>query len=157
MTKVKFAIAVFPTKSVAFALKTYVLILDGIGAEPVGTPERRPSWLSVMPCGNFWNVVPTYFKNVQTQVAMVTNTLQNFLASEKVQYGVALFVPQSIFTQKFNDHCMLNNLPNSIKFIQLPKNYNKPLLNIPINLKTIKCSKNYKFIDNLTNLNIEYY
>ncbi len=55
------------------------------------------------------------------------------------------------------EELILNDLPNSIKFIQLPKNYNKPLLNIPINLKTIKCSKNYKFIDNLTNLNIEYY
>ncbi len=47
---------------------------------------------------------------------------------------------------------------HSIKFIKLPKsNYNEPLLNIPINLKTIKCSKDYKFTNNLTNLNIEYY
>ncbi len=52
---------------------------------------------------------------------------------------------------------MLNDLPNSIKFIQFSRYYDKPLLNIPINLKTIICSKNYKFIENLTNLNIEYY
>jgi hypothetical protein len=60
-----------------------------------------------------------------------------------------------ILNQNFN--LMLNDLPNSIKFIQFSRYYDKPLLNIPINLKTIICSKNYKFIENLTNLNIEYY
>lgn len=55
-------------------------------------------------------MVPTYFKNIQTQVAMVTNSLQNFLASEKVQYGKELFVPQKIFIQIFNQHCQENNL-----------------------------------------------
>ena len=59
---------------------------------------------------NIWNVVPKYFKGVQTQVAMVTNSLQNFLASEKVRYGADLFVPQKIFTQIFNQHCQENNL-----------------------------------------------
>ncbi len=52
---------------------------------------------------------------------------------------------------------MLNDLPNGIKFIELSVDYNKPLLNIPINLKTIKCSKDYEFIENLTDLNIEYH
>jgi hypothetical protein len=41
---------------------------------------------------------------------MVTNSLQNFLASEKVRYGEGLFVPQKIFTQIFNQHCQENNL-----------------------------------------------
>jgi hypothetical protein len=59
---------------------------------------------------NIWNVVPKYFKSVQTQVAMVTNSLQNFLASEKVRYGADLCVPQKIFTQIFNQHCQENNL-----------------------------------------------
>jgi hypothetical protein len=59
---------------------------------------------------NIWNVVPKYFKGVQTQVAMVTNSLQNFLASEKVRYGSDLCVPQKIFTQIFNQHCQENNL-----------------------------------------------
>ena len=59
---------------------------------------------------NIWNVVPKYFKGVQTQVAMVTNSLQNFLASEKVKYGADLFVPQKIFTNIFNQHCGENNL-----------------------------------------------
>jgi len=59
---------------------------------------------------DIWNVVPKYFKNVQTQVAMVTNSLQNFLASEKVKYGEDLCCPQKIFVQIFNQHCQENNL-----------------------------------------------
>lgn len=64
---------------------------------------------------DIWNVVPAYFKNVQTQVAMVTNTLQNFLASEKVRYATDAFVPQKIFIQIFNQHCQENNL-GKVKF-----------------------------------------
>jgi hypothetical protein len=59
---------------------------------------------------DIWNVVPKYFKNIQTQVAMVTNSLQNFLASEKVTYGKNLWVPQKKFVQYFNQHCNENNL-----------------------------------------------
>ena len=59
---------------------------------------------------DIWNVLPKYFKNVQTQVAMVTNSLQNFLASEKVKYGEGLMCPQKIFIQIFNQHCQENNL-----------------------------------------------
>ena len=59
---------------------------------------------------DIWNIVPKYFKNTQIQVAMVTNSLQNFLASEKIQYGPELFCPQKIFVQMFNQHCQENNL-----------------------------------------------
>jgi len=59
---------------------------------------------------DIWNVVPTYFKTIQTQVAMVTNSLQNFLASEKIRYGPELFCPQKLFVQLFNQHCQENNL-----------------------------------------------
>jgi hypothetical protein len=59
---------------------------------------------------DIWNIVPKYFKTIQTQVAMVTNSLQNFLASEKVKYGEDLFCPQKLFTQIFNQHCQENNL-----------------------------------------------
>jgi hypothetical protein len=41
---------------------------------------------------------------------MVTNSLQNFLASEKLQYGPDLFCPQKIFVNLFNQHCSENNL-----------------------------------------------
>ena len=59
---------------------------------------------------DIWNVVPKYFKNIQTQVAMVTNSLQNFLASEKVRYDPELYCPQKLFVQLFNQHCQENNL-----------------------------------------------
>lgn len=59
---------------------------------------------------DIWNVVPRYFKNIQTQIAMVTNSLQHFLASEKVKFGPNLFCPQKIFVQVFNTHCQENNL-----------------------------------------------
>ena len=59
---------------------------------------------------DIWNVVPQYFKTVQTQVAMITNTLQHFLASEKVRYGKDLCCPQKLFVHVFNQHCQENNL-----------------------------------------------
>ena len=59
---------------------------------------------------DIWNVVPEYFKNIQNQVAMITNSLRNFLASEKVKFGKELFCPQKIFVQVFNTHCQENNL-----------------------------------------------
>jgi hypothetical protein len=66
---------------------------------------------------DIWNVVPKYFKTIQTQVAMVTNSLQNFLASEKLKYGPDLFCPQKNFIALFNQHCTENNL-GKIKFNQ---------------------------------------
>jgi hypothetical protein len=66
---------------------------------------------------DIWNVVPKYFKTIQTQVAMVTNSLQNFLASEKLRYGPDLFCPQKNFIALFNQHCMENNL-GKIRFNQ---------------------------------------
>lgn len=64
---------------------------------------------------DIWNAVPAYFKSIQTQVAMITNSLQNFLASEKVRYGEDLFCPQKMFIQVFNQHCQENNL-GRVKF-----------------------------------------
>jgi len=59
---------------------------------------------------DIWNVVPKYFKTIQTQVAMVTNSLQNFLASEKIKIGKDLFVPQKVFVRILQQHCTENNL-----------------------------------------------
>ena len=59
---------------------------------------------------DIWNVVPEYFKSAQVQIAMVTNSLQNFLASEKVIFSEDAFCPQKIFVQIFNQHCQENNL-----------------------------------------------
>ena len=59
---------------------------------------------------DIWNVLPKYFKQVQNQVATVTNALQHFLCSEKFKFGADLFVPQKVFVAQFNQHCRDNNL-----------------------------------------------
>ena len=59
---------------------------------------------------DIWNVLPAYFKKIQTQVATVTNALQNFLASEKCLFGTDRFIPQKIFVAHFKTHCTENNL-----------------------------------------------
>jgi hypothetical protein len=59
---------------------------------------------------DIWNVLPKYFKQVQNQVATVTNALQHFLCSEKFRFGADLFVPQKVFVAQFNQHCRDNNL-----------------------------------------------
>jgi hypothetical protein len=59
---------------------------------------------------DIWNVLPKYFKNIQSQVATVTNALQHFLCSEKFTYGPDKFMPQKVFVAQFNQHCKENNL-----------------------------------------------
>lgn len=59
---------------------------------------------------DIWSVVPEYFKKVQNQVAMVTNSLHHFLSSEKIKFGAELKCPQKAFIQMFNAHCTENNL-----------------------------------------------
>ena len=59
---------------------------------------------------DIWNVLPKYFKMVQSQVAQVTNSLQHFLCSEKFKYGRDFFIPQKVFVAQFNQHCKENNL-----------------------------------------------
>jgi hypothetical protein len=59
---------------------------------------------------DIWVVVPEYFRQVQNQIAMVTNSLQHFMSSEKIRYGADLKCPQKLFVQMFNQHCQENNL-----------------------------------------------
>ena len=51
----------------------------------------------------------------------------------------------------------LNCLPNFVEFLQLPEKYNKKISNLPNNLKTIKCSKNYEYINDFVNFNVQHY
>lgn len=62
---------------------------------------------------DIWNVLPKYFKDVQKQIGVVTNTLLHFMESEKLEYGPDKFVPQKLFVHMFNQHCQENNLPRS--------------------------------------------
>ena len=41
----------------------------------------------------------------------------------------------------------LNCLSEFVEYIKLPNNYNKKIKKFPLNLKTIECNKNYKYID----------
>jgi len=59
---------------------------------------------------DIWNVLPKYFKTVQSQIATVTNALQHFLCSEKFKFGPDMFIPQTLFIARFNEHCKQNNL-----------------------------------------------
>ena len=44
----------------------------------------------------------------------------------------------------------LNNLPNSIEYLEFDC-YNFKIKKLPKNLKTIKCNKNYLYIDDFKN------
>jgi len=88
---------------------------------------------------DIWSVVPAYFKSVQNQVAMVTNSLRNFLSCEKVLFGKDLYCPQKIFVQMFNQHCTENNLGRS--------KFNPDLYAAPFSARKLKVSveaKTYK-------------
>ena len=45
----------------------------------------------------------------------------------------------------------LNCLPEFIEYLELGKYYNKNISKFPLNLKTIKCDQNYKYIDDFKN------
>jgi phage/plasmid-associated DNA primase len=67
---------------------------------------------------DIWNVLPKYFKTIQSQVATVTNSLQHFLSSEKVRFGPNLFIPQRVFITHYYQHTSQNGLGEKPKFNQ---------------------------------------
>jgi hypothetical protein len=67
---------------------------------------------------DIWNVLPKYFKTIQSQVAQVTNSLQHFLGSEKVRFGPDFFVPQKIFVTAYQQHASQNALGEKPRFNQ---------------------------------------
>ena len=77
-----------------------------------------------------WTVLPRYFKDIQSQIAMVTNQLQHFLASAKLRYGRDLFVPQTVFVSHLNKHCLDNNLPKC--------RFNQDLYTTPFNSRELE-------------------
>lgn len=64
-------------------------------------------------------------------------------------------IKKLIFGSEYN--CELNCLPNTIEYIALAETYELEIKSKPANLKTIKCSKNYKFLDDFSNYNVEFY
>jgi len=51
----------------------------------------------------------------------------------------------------------LNCLPTNIELIELPEYYKLKIENIPKRLKKIICDKDYKFVDDYSNIEVEYY
>ena len=60
-------------------------------------------------------------------------------------------LPNSIKKISFDNYSEydkeLNCLPEFIEYLELGKDYDKKITKFPLNLKTIKCSKYYKYID----------
>lgn len=59
---------------------------------------------------DIWSCVPEYFRKTKESMAENTNALTNFLKSEKIRFGEGLYVREKIFIQRFNEHCISNNL-----------------------------------------------
>jgi hypothetical protein len=66
-------------------------------------------------------------------------------------------IKKIIFNKRSYYNKSLNNLPKAVELLELPSKYNLPIINIPQKLNKIICSKDYKFIDDLTNFNVETY
>ena len=61
------------------------------------------------------------------------------------------------FTRYCNYNKELNCLPNFVEFLQLPEKYDKKILRLPEKLNQIVCSKDYKYVSDFANLNVQYY
>ena len=88
---------------------------------------------------DIWNVLPEYFKNVQGEVAKLTNPLQHFLSSEKIVFGRDKFIPQKLFISAFNAHC-IENLLGRCKFN--PDIYAGPFSAREIEVRNDTCTYN---------------
>jgi hypothetical protein len=88
---------------------------------------------------DIWNVLPEYFKNVQGEVAKLTNPLQHFLSSEKIVFGRNKFIPQKLFISAFNAHC-IENLLGRCKFN--PDIYAGPFSAREIEVRNDTCTYN---------------
>jgi hypothetical protein len=58
---------------------------------------------------NVWTVLPEYFANTRAEIARSTNALIHYLSSGKVSFGEDKYIPEKVFIQLFNQHCMDNN------------------------------------------------
>ena len=69
--------------------------------------------------------------------------------------------PNLIKIIKFNKNSKydkeLNNFPNSIETLKLPEKYSLKIKNIPKGFKKIILSKNYNYINDFKNYNLEIY
>ncbi len=64
---------------------------------------------------NIWSVVPSYFKEIQKEIATATNPLIHFLDSENIIINKNEYIPAETFKERFKEHCRNNNF-NPIRF-----------------------------------------
>jgi hypothetical protein len=59
---------------------------------------------------DIWNILPKYFKTIQSQVAYSDQLAPTLPVLGEIRFGLELFVPQKVFIAQFNQHCRENNL-----------------------------------------------
>ena len=64
-------------------------------------------------------------------------------------------IKKILFDKKSNYNKELNCLPNKLKILELPKKYDLQIKNIPKGLKKLICSKDYPFVDDFVDLEVE--
>ena len=62
---------------------------------------------------NVWTYLPEYFTKTQRMLAQATNSLVHFLENGKLEISEGSYVPEKIFIQEFNEHCITNNYKRS--------------------------------------------
>lgn len=58
---------------------------------------------------NIWTVLPDYFSNTRAEIAQSTNALIHFLCSGKMEINPEKYIPEKVFVQLFNQHCIDSN------------------------------------------------
>jgi len=58
---------------------------------------------------NIWTVLPDYFSNTRAEIAQSTNALIHFLCSGKIELNPDKYIPEKVFVQLFNQHCVDSN------------------------------------------------
>ena len=72
---------------------------------------------------NIWSQLPSCFLETQEMLAEQTNSMQHFMASGKLIFGETIYCPESLFKDKFMEHCRENNF---LKQKFLPDFYSGP-------------------------------
>jgi hypothetical protein len=57
-----------------------------------------------------WSVLPATLQKAKEEMALSTNALRHFMASEVMDYGEDKEIPLNLFIRQFNEHCRANNL-----------------------------------------------
>lgn len=70
-----------------------------------------------------WSVLPPMLLKAKEEMALSTNSLRHFMASERVEFGEDKMVPMTCIIEEFNQHCKANNLG---KYRFTPDFYNGP-------------------------------